>query len=120
MRNGVKCGCGNSAQRRPFSDRRLAYNDSMKNIRSDTDYAALIETMPPGAVLTFGHIEWDEYEDLLRQFAGGFASRLKRSYYRSNCRDCRRAGSGPVLLASQSRCGTSGNSTLVGGCPGSE
>src|SRR6266704_128399 len=34
---------------------------------TDTDYAALIEAMPPGAVLTLQSIDWDEYEELLRE-----------------------------------------------------
>jgi Uma2 family endonuclease len=34
----------------------------------DTGYAALIQAMPPGAVLTLQDVEWDEYEQLLREF----------------------------------------------------
>ena len=53
-----------------------AYNDSMKSVRTDTDYAALIEAMPQGAVLTLDHVDWNEYEDLLRQFDERPAIRL--------------------------------------------
>ena len=39
----------------------------MRNIRIGTEYAALIEAMPQGAVLTLNDTDWDEYESLLRQ-----------------------------------------------------
>jgi Uma2 family endonuclease len=37
-------------------------------LHADSDYATLIEAMPPGALLTLQGVSWDEYEDLLRQF----------------------------------------------------
>jgi len=35
----------------------------MKNMGIGTEYAALIEAMPQGAVLTLNDIDWDEYEN---------------------------------------------------------
>ena len=38
-------------------------------IATSTDYLTMIEMMPPGTVLTFSEISWDEYEELLEDLA---------------------------------------------------
>lgn len=38
-------------------------------IATSTDYLTMIELMPPGTVLTFSHVSWDEYEELLEDLA---------------------------------------------------
>jgi Uma2 family endonuclease len=36
-------------------------------VPTGTDYLTLIEAMPPGTVVTFSDVSWDEYDELLRE-----------------------------------------------------
>lgn len=45
-------------------------------IATRTDYLTMIEMMPPGTALTFSHVSWDEYEELLEDLAESPSYRL--------------------------------------------
>lgn len=45
-------------------------------VTTATDYQALIDAMPPGAVTVVNGVEWDEYEDLIRELEGRADVRL--------------------------------------------
>lgn len=39
-------------------------------VPTGTDYLTLIEAMPPGTVVTFSDVRWDEYDELLHELDG--------------------------------------------------
>jgi Uma2 family endonuclease len=39
-------------------------------VPTGTDYLTLIEAMPPGTVVTFSDVSWDEYDELLHELDG--------------------------------------------------
>jgi Uma2 family endonuclease len=45
-------------------------------VTTATDYQALVDAMPPGAVTIVNGVEWDEYEDLIRELDGRADVRL--------------------------------------------
>jgi Uma2 family endonuclease len=45
-------------------------------VPTGTDYLTLIEAMPPGTVVTFSDVSWDEYGELLHELDGRLSYRL--------------------------------------------